>query len=117
MQVVDLYIFAEAYGLDILQNGVIDAITEKLVRNEKIDIPVFEKMYTKTPPHAPLRKLIVDLAIQRFLDESSDPKALDTYSRDLLTDIVMTKYDKAKIGKHTAKYIRANRNEYYSKTA
>lgn len=115
---VDLYSFGDKFDLRDFENEIVDTITDKIDKGERIPIPTFALIYNKTASHAPLRKLIVDLAVNHFLameESAAQASLLKNYPRELLVDIVFAKYDKTRTGKKSAKAIRMHRAYYYSK--
>lgn len=97
---IDLYAFAEPYHLPALKDSVMDILISYLVQGSyEIPLPAFNKAYSVTSPKAPLRQLLIDLAVHRGtrsweLDESADPEAgFLQLPKEYLVDLLLAEFD------------------------
>lgn len=99
---IDLYAFADRYHLPALKDSVIDVLFNHLQEDTTFDISwaVFDKVYSMTSPRAPLRRLIVDLAVHRSsrswdTDEADDIEALflQRLPKEYLVDVMLAEFD------------------------
>lgn len=98
---IDLYAFADRYHLPALKDSVIDILFTYLLENAlKIPWAVFNRIYSVTSPKAPLRRLIVDLAVHRqtrswVTDKPDDIEALflQHLPKEYLVDVMLAAFD------------------------
>ncbi len=98
---VDLYGFAEPYDLPALKNSVMDIVLSYVIQ-DFWEIPwlVFNKVYSVTSPKAPLRQLLIDLAVHRRtrsweMDEPVDTEGLFLrhFPKEYLVDVMLAEFD------------------------
>ena len=118
-KLVDLYIFAEAHDLPVLNDAVIDALIAMTEQSALVNVCVFNKVYSMTTPKAPLKRLLVDLAVhhwdlkEKFLKEGSLKESyLKHFPKEYLVEIVLAQCDCSKKKKWTIKDFSAARDQY-----
>jgi len=92
--ICEVYVFGDARGAPELCNAAVDLLIQKM-QHEWI-YPTYQLVfvYENTPPGSPLRKLLVDDAVQNssfseLVDLTQRSKGLELYPKDFLGDVVL----------------------------
>jgi len=111
---VDTYIFAEAYQLPALTVSVIDVFIQMKSQAMTVNIHVLARVYS-TPSTKPLRKLLVDFAAHNWSLREKDffrEELLGLYPKQYLVDVVLELHDHDASRKWTMKEFKAARAKY-----
>lgn len=93
---VQLYIFAETYGIPALQNDSIDVLCKLWELGDMFPSDIIKKAYKATPSNSPLRKFMVDVGLDFWKISETDLFREDHLSRcpkEWLADLLMAQHD------------------------
>jgi len=111
---VDTYIFADAYDLPVLKESIIDTFIELQFQESVGNVIVLDKVYS-TPSTKPLQKLFVDFAVHNWSLRGKDwlrEEILELYPKQYLVDVVLEQHDLNVSRKWTLKDYKAARAKY-----
>ena len=119
----DLYIFGETRIMPELQNAVIDAIIDCLMKDNLLSVGSIDYIYANTPKGSPIRQLYVEMMVNGNVDlrdpiwgiEGKTPGII--YPREFLADMIFSMQDRF-VGKHKKRVdFTRERQRYYLPTS
>jgi len=109
MLICKIFVFGDARGIPELKNAAVDFIIAKFIQTWAFPIEIVRFVFDNTQESSPLRKLLVDMAL-----ESGDLDQMRQYrgyfTKDFLVDMVVTMQKSNRVASVTSKEQWAARN-------
>ncbi|OCK88800.1 uncharacterized protein K441DRAFT_737776 [Cenococcum geophilum 1.58] len=102
MFICKIFVFGDARGIPGLKNAAVDLIIAKFIQTWAFPIEIVRFVFDNTQESSPLRKLLVDMAL-----ESGDHDQMRQYrgyfTKDFLVDMVVTMQKSNRVASVTSK--------------